>query len=67
MRKTLGTFYAKLNRQSESGLTSEVELLGDEAGQTIRGGDKDYAPNYDEEGDNKRAFNWFSPSILLNL
>ncbi len=66
MKKTLGTFFENVARQ-DKGLFSEIELLGDEAGQTIRGGDKDYAPNYEEEADNKKAFNWFTPSILLNL
>jgi hypothetical protein len=66
MKKTIGTFFENVARQDKD-LFSEIELLGDEVGQTIRGGDKDYAPNYDDEGDNKKAFNWFSPSILLNL
>jgi hypothetical protein len=66
MRKTLGTFYENVAKQ-DKGLSSEIELLCDEAGQVVRGGDKDSILSYEEENIGQKVANWFIPTILLNL
>ncbi|PWK18086.1 hypothetical protein LV89_04237 [Arcicella aurantiaca] len=66
MKKTLSTFFEKINLKSDSQLflDSEIEMVNDDAAQEVRGGDKDYTPMYESELDGQTK--WFFPSVLLN-
>ena len=66
MKKTLSAFFEQISEKFESKrfLGSEIEMVSDETAQQLRGGDKDYAPMYEEVSSNHSK--WFFPPMLLN-